>query len=1003
MKKRWLGLLIALSLSTLGLFKLFDLTNRNSDLSAAPLENDPTVSEVAPASVINDSDTPFVITGTGFTAELSGTEVLTPPTVLLDSTALPEVGWVASTTLTSTVPGGFPVGVYTVTVENPDGGSGSLANALTVRYPTPEVKSVDPVSGTYGQTLVLTVTGTHFVPTPTISLGSVPCPAVGFVNSTTLTVTVLGDLLPGIHELTVVNPGPKAPQDELPAAFTLYSLEPTVTGIEPIEGPNDLNIAVVITGTGLAPTPTAVLGEKPLNDVTWVSETQLTAQVPWGMDPDTYALTVTNPGPNAPTAGLTDAFTVTEGIGVWNAGELYGGTVSDVLINPDASKTVYAEVQSIGLFRSDDGGNEWSFKFAPTADNTAIDPQSPNHIYSSGSSHHPYQFLWRSDDAGETWIPLTTTFPVTQTSGRYCWNSEAFKPYPVSGTLYVSACGHGGGVSGVISSTDRGESWEPATEGLTDTQVTDLAFHPTDPLTMVAGTANGNVFISHNGGATWTFTSQPVGYVHELDVNPTGDHEVWVATETFFGDPSAVLKSTNAELTEWTSVNSPGDAGYIDDFFNFAPKAWGDPYSQTVFIASGHKTTDGGESWTAFGPAIQDSIYSFTPHPTHTDTLYAGVNGEGVYKTTDGGATWQVINQGLTGIGPNVIQPVPGQPETAYAHSEHQFRIYKATQGGAVWQTLPITRVVGILVDPFTTTRIYAGNDRGIYISDDGGQTWPEFVQIGPPPEYEEHYWYWPKVLRAHPDQPGELLAGLTHNAGNYTAWPGSIYRSTDWGQTWTQAVIFPNQPISDVRDIAYDPISPTIVYAATGDTGPSVQGPLLKSTDGGETWSPLGIKGVIAIELEPDTHRLYISSHPVCEEGGQTSALCFSDDYGETWEPAGASPGDINGFTFAPGSPPIIYARTSRGLLKSVDRGKTWSEAAGSLGHVPIYAVAIAEAEDRTMLYAATTGGYVEDMGAQTLRLATTADTLVNAGVYRYTSRSLQVYLPLVLRAFAP
>lgn len=63
----------------------------------------------------------------------------------------------------------------------------------------------------------------------------------------------------------------------------------------------------------------------------------------------------------------------------------------------------------------------------------------------------------------------------------------------------------------------------------------------------------------------------------------------------------------------------------------------------------------------------------------------------------------------------------------------------------------------------------------------------------------------------------------------------------------------------------------------------------------------------------------------------------------------------------------------------------------------MPIYAVATAQAEDRNMLYAATTGGYVEDAAVQTLRLAATGGTLVNAGVYRYTSRSQQVYLPLV------
>mgnify|MGYP006292100157 FL=1 len=171
----------------------------------------------------------------------------------------------------------------------------------------------------------------------------------------------------------------------------------------------------------------------------------------------------------------------------------------------------------------------------------------------------------------------------------------------------------------------------------------------------------------------------------------------------------------------------------------------------------------------------------------------------------------------------------------------------------------------------------------------------------------------------------------------------------------------------------------------------------MLKSTDGGETWTPLDIEGVNTLETEPGTHRVFIPSNPACGQPIFGGGLCFSDDGGHRWQPTGENPGGIDNFTFAPGEPPIIYARTDQGLLKSLDSGQSWSRAAGELGRVPIYAVATAQAEDRNMLYAATTGGYVEDTAVQTLRLAATGGTLVNAGVYRYTSRSQQVYLPLV------
>lgn len=59
---------------------------------AAPLDAAPTVAGVAPTSATNDRDTPIVITGTGFAAVLSGTQVVTPPTVYLNGTRWATLG-----------------------------------------------------------------------------------------------------------------------------------------------------------------------------------------------------------------------------------------------------------------------------------------------------------------------------------------------------------------------------------------------------------------------------------------------------------------------------------------------------------------------------------------------------------------------------------------------------------------------------------------------------------------------------------------------------------------------------------------------------------------------------------------------------------------------------------------------------------------------------------------------------------------------------------------------
>ena len=292
----------------------------------------------------------------------------------------------------------------------------------------------------------------------------------------------------------------------------------TVTGVDPSSAPNDLDTSIVITGTGFSAglsgtlvitQPTVHLGETALVEVQWGNITTLSATIPWGLEPDIYTLTVRNP--DGESGLLPNAFTVTQGIGVWNAGGLYGSNVDQIVINPVTPTTLYAIANDVGLFRSQDGGESWSFK-AAGASGGAIDPVSPNRVYRVGS--YSGGWLWRSDDEGETWIPLTATFPITQASGVDCLRS--YRLYTNSGTVYATACGRDSGDSGLIASTNYGETWTPRMGGLTDTQVTALAFHPTDPLTMYLGTASGNIFISHNGGVSWTFASQPLGNVSQI-------------------------------------------------------------------------------------------------------------------------------------------------------------------------------------------------------------------------------------------------------------------------------------------------------------------------------------------------------------------------------------------------------------------------------------------------------------------------------------------------------
>ncbi len=94
------------------------------------LQGDISITDVHPSSAPNDNYTMVVIQGSGFSATITGTQVLTVPMVYLGDVELPDVIWSSTTTLSATVPWKLPAQVYPLTVVNPDGGSATLTGRL---------------------------------------------------------------------------------------------------------------------------------------------------------------------------------------------------------------------------------------------------------------------------------------------------------------------------------------------------------------------------------------------------------------------------------------------------------------------------------------------------------------------------------------------------------------------------------------------------------------------------------------------------------------------------------------------------------------------------------------------------------------------------------------------------------------------------------------------------------------------------------------------------------
>lgn len=739
-------------------------------------------------------------------------------------------------------------------------------------------------------------------------------------------------------------------------ALAAKTAAPTITGSDPAAAPNDLDMPIVITGDNFENGGTATLGSTVLQNLVWISATRLTATVPWGLTPGVYTLTVRNPGGEV--GHLPNGFTVTPGLGVWNTATFYGGNVNTVRVNPQDPDTVYAAAFATGLFRSRDGGATWSYIWAGMAERLAIDPLAPTRLYMNNL---------RSEDEGETW----TQMPAP-------WGP----PYPhpsIAARVYIISSDTNGD-TGIWRSNDHGATWNTAMTGLTDTLVAALAFDPVAPETLYAGTTNGNLFTSTDGGDNWTFVAQLMNHIAVLAVNPRGAHEVWASNDPFAGTPQT-LKSTDAALTTWIPVDT--GQGNRENII-FAPLGWSDAYSRTIYIGIS-RSIDGGTTWENISPTNDgDNFHSLALHPTNPNIAYFSSDRVGVYQTTDNAATWHPANEGLAALVPGELVATPGHPEIVYAVTEKG--LFKSGDGGQTWDLLHADLDNTVAVDPVNPLHLYtsSGSTYGweLWSSLDGGLSWSTtaiFTNTAPYDDYNAALF---QKIRFQPGQPTTMLASVSLlRFGTVFLNAGIIYRSTDSGQTWERATIDGGAGVdSHITDLAYDTLTSTIAYATTESSG------IYRTADGGLTWQRVGQAqpaldhgGTVAVEPAAP-YRVFVATY---------DGLYVSGDHGLTWQQASAPLRNVfvTRLQFTGATPPVLYAATRSGLYRSYDNISIWQRASGALGLVPVPALAVGQAGERSIIYAGTSGG---DLGytvlqAQSSVLNVADDTMVAAGVYRY------------------
>jgi len=201
--------------------------------------------------------------------------------------------------------------------------------------------------------------------------------------------------------------------------------------------------------------------------------------------------------------------------------------------------------------------------------------------------------------------------------------------------------------------------------------------------------------------------------------------------------------------------------------------------------------------------------------PVMPTTLYAGIDGDGVFKRMNGGS-WNAVNTGLSNTHVRALAIDPITPTLLYAGTAGG--VFKSTNGGGNWSAantgLTNTDVDTLAIDPATPATLYAGTPGGAFKSTNGGGNWSA-VNTGLSNTNV-------RALAIDPATPATLYAGT----------PGGVFKSTDGGGSWS--VFNTGLTNTDVRALAIDPATPTTLYAGTPG-------------------------GVFAIQQVDEKHRIYL------------------------------------------------------------------------------------------------------------------------------------------------
>jgi photosystem II stability/assembly factor-like uncharacterized protein len=608
------------------------------------------------------------------------------------------------------------------------------------------------------------------------------------------------------------------------------------------------------------------------------------------------------------------------------------------------------------------GSGNWSSLGPPGGDvfDTAVSTTDPNIALAGLAPGGSFGgTLYRSTDGGNTWSE------VPALDGTSVFDIE----FAADGTVYL------GTQDSVRKSTDGGVSWATLNLGIgPNDQVFDVALDPENSSILWAGIADAagsqpvNVMRSTDGGGTWENRTPPLAApisCRGIAVDPThsntviavfggdfGGGEVWVTND---GGDSWMDRSTGLPANPMNAVVYDGTRLLVGGGLLFG--------SQFVGL---YESPDLGVTWNPLHDGTWPVLVveDIAVDPNTTQTIFVAIDGGGVNRTTDGGSTWQIGVGDTQALAGRSIRFRPGNSQELFLGTS-SLAVFRSTDSGETFvqssegiSELDLFSIDANSVNADELAVAFQGqNNGGVLSSTDAGVTWE--LESAPPTRYS--------AVRFAPD--GRLYA---ISSGPSTVAQEGLYRRENNG-TWTP--LGPDQgPLyeSDLNTMRFSHNNPNLILLGGADFGVAgFEGTIWRSTDAGQSWSKVfesaqgTIERVTDLEIVEDGTDQNMVAAWNSESGDNIGGALRSTDGGASWfDSSTGLPAFFRGprLCASPSNPQNLLISgwlsfQSGGLFRTTDGGATWAST-GWTGNQTVGDVGCHPIDDQMVFVTELSGG---------------------------------------------